>query len=1088
MPCLPWPVGQDRQQRAWLLQAAGLFILSWLPRLLSLGAFITWDELMWIYRSVHFSQALFSGDWAATFRTGHPGVMTTWLGALGIGVQRLLLGVPSPTEWAWLLQLPALAPCDATALQRLALLLVAAKIPLTLITALAVVGCWALARRLIGPWAALLGGLFIALDPFFLGLSRVLHLDGLLASFMALGLLSLLVYLRYPTQRHWLLLSAVTTALAALTKTPALFLLPLGMTLLLVFGRQRISDFLLWGGVIVGTYVALWPAMWVAPLDTLSGVLDKALGYAAEAEETARFFRGAAVADPGPLFYPLAFLFRVSPFTLLGLLASPLVWWRGSRRERWVWGTLLTYAGFYGIMIALGAKKFDRYLLPLFPPLDLLAAMGWACLGQVADGKWRMANSKCQLSAISYRLSAISQRRWALVGIAALALIQALLVLPCHPYYLAWYNPLLGGLRQAVRMLPVGWGEGLEKAAAYLNALPEAEKLSAASAGVPGMAPKFKGQTLPLTPASLVEADYVVIYVSDRQGGPSPVDELIAGTPPQYVVHLQGVEYAWIYPNESYRAPLEVLALEAEAGDVLLFDTPSLLAEHYGGSLVCYVFRGKETEEEVVSALRRLSAGQKRIWHIRFSALPSPAAEVAHTQLASRAYLVREDVFPLVTLSLYQLPEGANFAPAELRTGDGPFTFGGQLRLIRYGLADPSIGWGQKLGAQLMWQTVASPEANCTAFLHLVDGSGHLWGQVDLPLRNERGEGTAEWPVGVEETIRYLLDPWPGIPPGHYELLAGLYRSDTQQRLSVRDGQGQPVGDVVSLGQVQVISSPLQPRVEELAIPYSLQREIGNSILLLGYGLSPLSVQPGMKLHLDLFWQVIAPSEEDYELLVEFGGEEKSAAIPNPFYPSSQWRAGEVLRGQFDIPVPADLANGEYPVRINLVRPDGSHLLAEPVLLGRVGVKGRARSFEVPAISYRLDLRLGDRVTLLGYDLPKPRVQPREPLRLTLYWQAQGPTDAAYTVFTHLLGPEGRVVAQKDSPPQGGAAPTTGWLPGEVIADEYQIPIPSELPPGPFQLEVGMYDPATGERLPVYDVQGNRLPEDRALLMSLERE
>ena len=1090
-----WPFGSPQDR---LIQAAGLFVLGWLPRLLDLGAFITWDELMWVYRSVHFSQALLSGDWTATFRTGHPGVMTTWLGALGIGAQRLLLGVPTPSEWGWLLQLPALDPRDAVALQRLAPLLVAAKIPLTLVTALAVVGCWVLARRLVGPRAALLGGVLMALDPFLLGLSRVLHLDGLLTSFMALGLLSLLVYLRHPAQRRWLLLSAIATGFAALTKTPALLLLPLGAALLLASRGRRARDLLLWGGVIVTTYIALWPAMWVAPLDTLSSVLNKALGYAAQAEETAHFFRGSIVADPGPLFYPLAFLFRISPIALLGLLASPLVWWR-SRGERWVWGVLLTYVLLYGLAMALGAKKFDRYLLPIFPVVDILAALGWVYLGRlvIRSGGQMVRWSRSHLVTWSQghqakrlpdQATTRPSHQWALMGGAVLTLAQGLLILPCHPHYLAWYNPLLGGLRQAVRTLPVGWGEGLEEAATYLNGLPDAEGLTVASAGVPGMAPKFKGRTLPLTPASLVEADYVVVYISDRQGGPSPVDEFIVGTPPDYVVRLQGVEYAWVYPNESYRAPLKLLTSEAETGDALLFDAPSLLTKHYRGPFPYCVFRGEESEAEVISTLQRLARNGGRLWHIRFPLLPSPAAEMAHYQLASRGYRIREELFPLTTISLYQLPEGTDFAPAELRTGDGPFTFGGQLRLARYGLADPSIGWGQQLGVQLVWQAVAPLRADYTAFLHLVDGNGHLWGQVDLPLRDEVGEGTANWPVGAEETIRYLLDPWAGIPPGYYELVAGVYRSDTQERLSAEDGQGRPVGDAVTLTSVQVIPSPLQPRVEELAIPHPLRREISDAILLLGYGLWPSSAPPGASLHLDLFWRVEVPPEEDYELAVELGGRERKLALPNPFYPSSRWRAGEVLRGQFDIPVPADLANGEYPVRINLVRSDGSPLLAEPISLGRISVQRRRRSFEVPPIPYRLDLRLGDRIKLLGYDLPEPRVRPGEPLRLILYWQARGPTEVSYKVFTHLLGPDGQVVAQRDSPPQGGKAPTTGWLPGEVIADEYQIPVPSKLPPGPFQIEVGMYDPATGERLPMYDAEGNRLPGDRALLMSLEGE
>ncbi len=48
--------------------------------------------------------------------------------------------------------------------------------------------------------------------------------------------------------------------------------------------------------------------------------------------------------------------------------------------------------------------------------------------------------------------------------------------------------------------------------------------------------------------------------------------------------------------------------------------------------------------------------------------------------------------------------------------------------------------------------------------------------------------------------------------------------------------------------------------------------------------------------------------------------------------------------------------------------------------------------------------------------------------------------------------------------------------------DEYEIRIESDAPPGEYVLEVGMYNAATGERLPVYDQEGQQLAEDRVLL------
>jgi hypothetical protein len=53
-----------------------------------------------------------------------------------------------------------------------------------------------------------------------------------------------------------------------------------------------------------------------------------------------------------------------------------------------------------------------------------------------------------------------------------------------------------------------------------------------------------------------------------------------------------------------------------------------------------------------------------------------------------------------------------------------------------------------------------------------------------------------------------------------------------------------------------------------------------------------------------------------------------------------------------------------------------------------------------------------------------------------------------------------------DHPPKNGAAPTSTWQTGELLVDPYAIPIRPDAPAGPARLMVGMYDPATGDRLP----------------------
>jgi hypothetical protein len=84
-------------------------------------------------------------------------------------------------------------------------------------------------------------------------------------------------------------------------------------------------------------------------------------------------------------------------------------------------------------------------------------------------------------------------------------------------------------------------------------------------------------------------------------------------------------------------------------------------------------------------------------------------------------------------------------------------------------------------------------------------------------------------------------------------------------------------------------------------------------------------------------------------------------------------------------------------------------------------------------------------------------------------------------VFNHLRTPDGTNVAQVDGWPQGGRLLTTQWQVGEYVEDEYRLSIPPEAPPGPYTLYVGLYDAATGDRLPAVQ-HGQRLPGDEVAL------
>jgi hypothetical protein len=100
----------------------------------------------------------------------------------------------------------------------------------------------------------------------------------------------------------------------------------------------------------------------------------------------------------------------------------------------------------------------------------------------------------------------------------------------------------------------------------------------------------------------------------------------------------------------------------------------------------------------------------------------------------------------------------------------------------------------------------------------------------------------------------------------------------------------------------------------------------------------------------------------------------------------------------------------------------------------------------------------GGPIRLLGMATEQPRAGAA--LHVVLYWQARAPVQAGYTVFVQVLDAGNRIVAQRDSLPAGGAAPTDTWTAGAVVRDAYRLELPASLPAGVYRLWVGLYDTA----------------------------
>jgi hypothetical protein len=460
---------------------------------------------------------------------------------------------------------------------------------------------------------ALLGALFIAFDPFCLAHSRVAHGDAPVTVFMGLSALAFLVYLQATSLRvsgsekrqaeggrQWLILSALMGALAALTKAPGqfmlLFVITAGVGDWLItsrlsfprgdpqagngrrirpldwrLARRRLADLVLWGIVAALLFVALWPAMWVDPVGTLVRMLNETFGKVEEGHLV--FFMGQPTLNPGPWFYPYVISLRLTPIVLIGALASALlaigrlVDWRVGRRGDWgigrraEWktggqrdasrGHFVAVAWFWVFIVALllfgdlSPKKQDRYLLPLFPFLDLLAAFAFVEISRAASrrvSKWTKTQHAMRNTQYAMQIALPF----------LLLIIHALPTLTAYPYYLAYFNPLLGGLPRALETTLVGWGEGMEQAAAYLDQRPDADQLYVAAVPAQTFLPYFRGKGENFyTNDVALRADYVVLYVSQVQRlAPSPeIVRYFRAMDAEHTVYVGGLPYAWIYPG-----------------------------------------------------------------------------------------------------------------------------------------------------------------------------------------------------------------------------------------------------------------------------------------------------------------------------------------------------------------------------------------------------------------------------------------------------------------------------------------------------------------------------------------------------------
>jgi len=382
----------------------------------------------------------------------------------------------------------------------------------------------------------------------------------------------------------------------------------------------------------------------------------------------------------------------------------------------------------------------------------------------------------------------------------------------------------------------------------------------------------------------------------------------------------------------------------------------------------------------------------------------------------------------------------------------------------------------------------------------LTDPWGFVWGEAH-PFHYP----SEQWTPG-EWIVDHLTIPVaPGAPPGDYSVRFSLYSAGADSLLPVLDDAGRYAGTTVELPlHLARAAAPALSEDDGLSIRTRLDVRTGG-LTLLGANLDTESARPGERLYLTLFWQADEPSLPNYDVYLNLGETTLYTGAPvHNTYPTSGWTTGELVVDRYDPRLPLNTPPGDYPLRLRLNDPatDSTHGLV--LDLGVVTVQATERTFDIPPISHPLTATLGGQVQLIGYDLATPIPAPSsyegegrptaavvasgDTLTLTLYWRALIEMDENYTVFTHLLAPDGSMTGQQDSHPVGGNYPTSLWLASEVVTDVHVIPVRADAVPGAHNLEVGMYVAETGTRLPVRGEQGQTVagtPDDAVVLQTV---
>ncbi len=291
--------------------------------------------------------------------------------------------------------------------------------------------------------------------------------------------------------------------------------------------------------------------------------------------------------------------------------------------------------------------------------------------------------------------------------------------------------------------------------------------------------------------------------------------------------------------------------------------------------------------------------------------------------------------------------------------------------------------------------------------------------------------------------------------------------------------------------------------LDPVALPDGIQVPqritFGDSIQLLGHTFPRGHSRVDEVIPVTLYWRALRPIAHDYLLVIDVydvdGRSLQTQGLYTPgngTFPTSDWRPGDTFAETYPVRMKP---GSDVPTRISLRvawRKPGEEAELRPACEGQTECDPRFGALPIhmdraaarPWQNKLAQFRLGSIAEILEANVPDV-ARPGDTITLTLTWRALSDVRDSYTAFVHVISDQGELIAQLDSVPRGGRFPTEHWLAGDIVPDQFSLPVRADAPPGRYRVKVGLYQMQSRERLPAYTASSEALPDGLVTLRDI---